>query len=233
VRHKLPGLVSLTILCFFLQSPAAQADSFATIDVNASFISLLPDGITNQSLANGPSFYVTGQFTLDEQTGTLSAWNMSFLGQQGVTYNLSALNGGVGSADCPNTLGSCVFENGAPPGSGGFYFSFANANAHLTMDTLFNSGGPLFVGESLQVCPLQLTYYDNSFPALSPPCGSTSTASFGNISGAMYELQDGSRTSGILTVTEISSTPEPSGAAIILLAIPALSLKYRSLKRKS
>jgi hypothetical protein len=89
---------SIPVLLFLFLFPVpARADSIATIDVSASFI---PSPLL---FGNGPALFMTGQFTLDEGTKTIGSWNLGFLGPLGATYQLSAQNGGVATAQCVGT----------------------------------------------------------------------------------------------------------------------------------
>ena len=89
---------SIPVLLFLFLFPVpARADSIATIDVSASFI---PSPLF---FGNGPTLFMTGQFTLDEDTKNIGSWNLGFLGPLVATYQLSAQNGGVATAQCVGT----------------------------------------------------------------------------------------------------------------------------------
>lgn len=211
-----------SILCFLLRAAPTHADEIATVDLNASFI----DGTfsMNQSLDNGPSFYLTGQFTLDESTAAIGSWNMTFLGPLGATYQLSSQNGGVASAGCEGSP-PCPYPG--PGGTSAFWdFSFGNSGTSTRMDTLFGSATPFYAGESLQLCPLQNTYYDNGVSVPSPGCSFTSSGSFDSQTGYLYSFTNG-QSSGILTVSSVISTPEPAESAMLLLGIAILFGMHR------
>ena len=95
-------LSTVLLMSVILSPPLARADSTATLDVSASFIvSPIPSGFV--TFGSGPSLFVTGQFTLDEDTKNIGSWNLGFLGPLVATYQLSAQNGGVATAQCVGT----------------------------------------------------------------------------------------------------------------------------------
>jgi hypothetical protein len=204
MRKTLLSIPTL-LLCFI---PAlARADSIATVDVSGSFVPSSDFGLVGV-FGSGASLFVTGQFTLDENTNTVSSWNMTFLGTGGATYQLSPQDGGVATVQCTST-----------PCTPFWILRFSNSNAFLQMDVLFSSS-PLFqAGESLLLCPVQFTMYPDGNIVSSPPCNVTSGASFDNQSGVVYTLPDGVTTSGFLTVVSVVSTPEPSESTTLLLGI--------------
>ena len=123
--------VGLVLLMFVLLLPAlAYADSIATLDLSASFVPLDPSSGA-ATFGNGPSLFVTGQFTLDEDTGEISSWNISFLGPLGATYQLSPQNGGMASASCSPPVLPCGSISLAA-----WDFSFGNSTASLNLSTL-------------------------------------------------------------------------------------------------
>jgi hypothetical protein len=201
------------ILCFLLQAAQAHADSIATLDVSASFIA-------SQNFGTGPFAFLTGQFTLDEDTKIISSWSMTIVGPAGATYTLSAQNGGVATAMCPFGSLPCPYPAPFPMTTNpGWTFSFSNGSTGIFMDTLYNSAVPFFAGESLQLCPLQNTVYPSGFDAVSPACAFTSSAIFNGGTAFMYELEDNSSSSGILTVVSVTSTPEPAESTMLLVGI--------------
>jgi hypothetical protein len=192
------GLV--TLICVLLLPALARADSIATLDLSASFV---PDAI----FGNGPSLFVTGRFTLDEDTSTISSFNMSFLGPLGATSELSAQNGGVASAFTNTDFWS---------------FSFANASASLEINTLNGTGTmPFFTGEILQLCGAPFTVYPGNVVVGTQPCVRTSSASFDNQTGVIYQLLN-TFSSGTLTVSSVVLTPEPSESSGLLLGLAVL-----------
>ena len=209
------GLVFL--MCVLLLPALAYADSIATLDLSASFVPINSLG-SAAIFGNGPSLFVTGQFTLDEDTGVISSWNMSFLGPLGATYQLSPQDGGMASASCRPGL-PCV-----PPGPLDFAtwnFSFGNSTASLDIVTLrlTNSSLPFFPQEVLQLCAAPLTIYPgNVIVGGDQPCDSTSSASFAGQNGVIYQLPDGF-SSGTLTVSSVVSTPEPSESSGLLFGL--------------
>jgi hypothetical protein len=209
---KLPLGVSLFV-CLFLFPSLASADSLATVGVNASFIA-------SENFGSGPFAFLTGQFTLDEDTKVISSWSLTIMGPAGATYLLSPQNGGIATALCDFAGLPCPYPALVPFSTNpGWTFTFSNGSTVLSMDTLFNSALPFFPGESLQLCPLQNTFYPGNVDALSPACAFTSHATFNNQTGFMYELSDNSSSSGILTVTSVTSTPEPAESTLLLLGM--------------
>ena len=200
MRKTLLGTPVL-LLCFI---PAlARADSIATVDVSASFVPSSDFGVVGV-FGSGASLFVTGQFTLDETSNTISSWNMTFLGTGGATYQLSPQDGGVATVQCTST-----------PCTPFWILHFSNSNALLRMDVLFHQ--PLFQpGATLLLCPVQLTLYPSGNVVSSPPCNVTSSASFDNQSGVVYTLPDGVTSSGFLTVVSVVSTPEPHSSTLLL-----------------
>ena len=211
------GLVFL--MCVLLLPALARADSIATLDLSASFVPIDPTSAT-AIFGNGPSLFVTGQFTLDEDTGEISSWNMSFLGPLGATYQLSAQNGGMASASC-QLVPSCV--SGGPFGVARWNFSFGNSTASLDLFTLNLTGSslPFFTQEVLQLCAAPFTLYPGGVLVGTQPCGITSSASFAGQNGVIYELPN-SFSSGVLTVSSVVSTPEASESSGLLLGLAVL-----------
>ena len=171
----------LLALVLFCTAPT-KADSIATIDLSANFAT----GGSFVSVTfptSAPLFGVTGQFTVDEDTGAISSWNVNFLGSLGASYQLSAQNGGIASASCVG-----VTPCPGPPSSfdqGYWDFSFANSGAFLKIDTLQRppSSSPFFTGETLQLCPVEITFYPGNVSDDSPTCVFTSSASFDGETG--------------------------------------------------
>src|ERR1700745_3859112 len=170
-------LSTVLLMSVILSPPLARADSTATLDVSASFIvSPIPSGFV--TFGSGPSLFVTGQFTLDENTSTISSWNMSLLGPPGATFQLSVQHGGVASAFCESDV-PCP----TTPSFGDWIFSFSNSSASLQVNTLPGSTTPFFTGETLQLCPVPFTIYPGNVIVSSPVCSITSTASFDSVTG--------------------------------------------------
>lgn len=221
-RVHLSGILLVSV---FLFPALARGDSIATVDVSASFLPKVNPFSSEVFFGNGPSLFVTGQFTLDENTDTISSWNMTFLGPLGATYQLSAQNGG-GAISCAFYTSSCGYPT----------FSFYNSNAYLGLNGLFSGQAPplsLYAGETLELCPEKYTIYPGNVPAFSPPCDRTSGAFFNNQTYAIYELPNDVSSSGVLTVTSVVSTPEPSESTILLLGITIIFGCTIFKKRKS
>jgi hypothetical protein len=221
------GLVFL--MCVLLLPSLARADSIATFDVSASFVPTDSSG-TFATFGNGPSLFVTGQFTLDEDTGVISSWNMSFLGPLGATYQLSAQNGGMASATCRPDI-TCVPVG--PFKESTWDFSFGNSTASLNIATfrLSDSSQPFFTQEVLQLCAAPLTIYPgNVLVGGDQPCDTTSSASFAGQNGVIYQLPD-EFSSGTLTVSSAVSTPEPSESSGLLLGLALLFVCMTFTKR--
>jgi hypothetical protein len=208
--------VGLVLLMFVLLLPAlAYADSIATLDLSASFVPLSPSGGA-ALFGSGPTLFVTGQFVLDEDTSTISSWNMSFLGPLGATYELSAQNGGVSGASCLfGPISECL--SGPLLSNVAWSFFFANSVASLNVET--NLGElPFFTGETVQLCAASFTIYPGNVVG-EPPCLGTSYASFDNESDVVvYQLPNGF-SSGTLTVSSVVSTPEPSESTTLFLGM--------------
>ncbi len=216
---------SIPVLLFLFLFPVlARADSIATIDVSASFI---PSQVF---FGNGPTLFMTGQFTLDEDTKTIGSWNLGFLGPLGATYQLSAQNGGVATAQCvaivPCPVAVIPPFNTAPT----WIFSFGNGIASTTMYTTFISPVFLFTGESLPLCANQNTFYPSGIDGISFGCGVTSGASFDNMTGFVYQSSDSTTSSGNLTVVSVVQTPEPAESTMLLFGI-AIILGVRHFSR--
>ena len=216
-------LSTVLLMSVILFPPPARADSIATLNVSASFI-LSPINSGFVTFGSGPSLFVTGQFTLDENTSTISSWNMSFLGPLGATFQLSAQNGGVASAFCELDV-PCP----TTPSFGDWIFTFSNSSASVQVDTLPGSTTPFFTGETLQLCPVTTTIYPGNVIVEFPFCSITGHASFDGVTGNLFALPigpasgggpiNGTISSGTLTVTSVASTPEPSESATLLFAL--------------
>ena len=219
--------VGLVLLMFVLLLPAlAYADSIATLDLSASFVPLDPSSGA-AIFGNGPLLFVTGQFTLDEDTGEISSWNMSFLGPLGATYQLSPQNGGAASASCSPAVLPCGSISMAT-----WDFSFGNGTASLNLSTfkLTDSSLPFFPQEVLQLCGAVFTLYPGGVLVGTQPCFITSTASFAGQNGAIYQLPN-SFSSGTLTVSSVVSTPEPSESSGLLLGLALLFVGMGAMPR--
>ena len=220
--------VGLVLLMFVLLLPAlAYADSIATLDLSASFVPLdLSSGAA--IFGNGPSLFVTGQFTLDEDTGVISSWNMSFLGPLGATYQLSPQNGGMASASCSPPVLPCGSISLAE-----WNFSFGNSTASLNLSTfkLTDSSLPFFPQEVLQLCAAPATIYPGNVVVFSEqPCEGLGSASFAGQTGVIYQLPN-SFSSGTLTVSSVVSTPEPSESSGLLLGLALLFVGMGTMPR--
>ena len=221
----------LFVLVFVILFPAlARADSIVTLDLSASFV---PRNSHDMAIVgSGPTLFVTGQFTVDEveantSMGTVIAsmsvlpqWNMTFLGPAGASLQLSPQNGGVGG--CPVVKGTQDCTLGLTD------ISFGNSSASLFIE-IFAGYSPLFTGENLQFSQASETVYPGHNVVNSPPCLTTSTASFENQRDAVYSLIgpggceggvcDTGPSSGFLTVASVVSTPEPPESTALLLGI--------------
>lgn len=199
------GLVFL--MCIFLFPTLARADSIATLDLSSSFVPTDSSGAA-AIFGNGPSLFVTGQFTLDEDTSVISSWNMSFLGPLGATYQLSAQNRGMATAK----LEAATWN-----------FSFGNGTASLDIFTLVLNDPlrPFSAQEVLQLCGAPFTIYPGNVIVGEQRCVTTSGASFDDQDVAIYQLPNGF-SSGTLTVSSVASTPEPSESSGLLLGLAAL-----------
>jgi hypothetical protein len=211
--------VGLVFLMYVLLFPTlAQADSIATLDLSVSGVP--PDPSTGDALfGSGPTLFVTGQFVLDEDTSTISSWNMSFLGPLGATYQLSAQSGGVATAKC-QFVPSCASIT-SPLDHPNWNFSFGNSIASLNVTTLFNEPLPFFTGETVQLCGAPFTIYPGGVIVGTQPCVTGGGATFDNQVGTIYQLPNGF-SSGTLTVSSVVSTPEPSESSGLLLGLAVL-----------
>jgi hypothetical protein len=220
MKRRLP-FQAAAVLAFCVTSLSAGAapalaDTIATIDVNASFVP--GDAAAAFFPSTGPTLFVTGQFTFDEDTLAFSSWNMGFLGPLGATYQLSPQDGGVATARCSFSPTCPVPTGSLSPSS--WIFSFSNSNASVSMVTLRGTGVAFEPGEILAMCPAALTIYPGPVFLSGFPCDLNGEASFDGQTGVPYQLPNGF--SGTLTVTSLVSTPEPAESTLLLLGLAIL-----------
>jgi len=192
----------------------AKADLIPTIYVNAVFAE--ENGpLAGTSFDPGPSteLILTGKFTFDIGTSTINSFDMAFLGPNGSSSQFSSKTG-LATASCLgfDPVSICPTRRNAATW---WEFTFADANANVSLMTLYASG--VLVSGDYYLCAQQETFYPGNVVGVSPPCAATSYGSFGGERGDIYNPPPGSPevTSGVLTVT----LPEPSEPALLLLGI--------------
>jgi hypothetical protein len=190
----------------FLAAHTAKADSNETLSVTASFAS--------SDVNPTPDLYLTGAFTFDTTTDTVTAFNMGLLGPLGAVYEFSSGTGGASSYLC---------ESFAPCGLGGSIVTFSDSTAQVSLD-LVGSSLTQSVGQIFEMCPQDATYYGTT-RYQSIPCLENSGAAFDGVSGSVYNLpnttgqEDFGIPSGSATVI---ATPEPPALPMLLVGVLGL-----------
>jgi hypothetical protein len=213
---------ALTALLMLVCASFARADGIPdttyTLYVNSSFRP--PNSIPSTA----PTFFLSGTFTLDVNTSTISNWSMTLSDVNGIGQ-LSPLNGGTAGAFCFGGASNCLGDNAIA-----WSFGFSQGTDSIGLDTLLNGNGLKFTAND-PLCSEIDPYH------MAVPCIDTSGANFDGQFGVVWNgdpSHNDAGTSGSLYL--ISSTgpqaamPEPS--TYVLLTAGALFLGLIELLRK-
>ena len=211
--------VLLMLICTSFARADGVPDTIDTFYVNRSFRP------ANSVPSTAPTIFLSGIFTLDLNTSTISNWSMTLSDVNGVGQ-LSPLNGGTAEAFCYGFL--------CPGGDNtiAWGFGFSQGTDFVGLDTLLNTQGLIFSSDN----PL-CSEIDEFHMAVS--CLVTSTAAFDGQVGVVWNgdpSHNVADTSGSLYLINSSSSPAsmPEPSSCLLLAAGALIVAlYRALRPSS
>ena len=199
--------VLLILICTSFARADGVPDTIDTFYVNSSFRP------ANSVPSTAPTIFLSGIFTLDVNTSTISNWSMTLSDVNGVGQ-LSPLNGGTAEAFCYGFL--------CPGGDNtiAWGFGFSQGTDFVGLNTLLNAGGLIF-GSNNALCSENDEYHE------AVGCLNTSVAGFDGQLGVVWNgdpSHNGSGTSGSLYLinssSQSASMPEPS--TYVLLTAGAL-----------
>jgi hypothetical protein len=200
--------VLLILICTSFARADGVPDTIDTFYVNSSFRP------ANSVPSTAPTIFLSGIFTLDVNTSTISNWSMTLSDVNGVGQ-LSPLNGGTASAFCYGGAPNCLGDNAIAWG-----FGFSQGTDFVGLNTLLNAGGLIF-GSNNALCSENDEYHE------AVGCLNTSVAGFDGQLGVVWNgdpSHNGSGTSGSLYLINSSSSPAsmPEPSTCLLLATGAL-----------